>query len=411
MNTRRLLYFLLIIVHITNQKVIRTEPALVITPVADLIGRPVKQSDMFVNYSNIPLASGAFQRGQLCPRVHQLIFNEIVDMSKKQCDEARINISSVYYLARNNANPQTAYWTALKNLIPLKTLKEKKVDLSKIPKPIEFWSNGSALYQKNTITLILPWTDRYSQQTFSAGTRFVLSKSDENRKNYSIYIFDPKIMNYRITQIPKKLALKNDKHRSNTKKTCLFVRLLRIWAHYDNGFIPYVWGGCSFTTTSKHPFEKKEYGEKGPGTYYFERPDIKCNPCIGLDCSGMVARAAQICGIPYFFKNSTTLASQMTPLKSKDTLQEGDLLWIPGHVMVIADTSKNTLIEARGYGSGYGRVHEIQLNKMFRNINTYGDLLKAYFAGKPLVLMNSKQENRSTLSDYKILKLASVWNQ
>jgi len=415
MNIRRslllklIVVFLNIFINITHTHS-ATKPALVVVPAADLVGRPMSESDIIVTYDNIPIASGKFKRGQLCPRLHQLIFNEIVDITTEQSNEARINISNVYYLAKNNGQPQTAYWTLKKNLMPLEIIEKKGLDLNKIPKPVEFSDNGLALHQANTITLILPWTDKNSQRTYSVGTRFVLAENSKKGKHYSIYLFDPEIMNFRQAHVAKNLAIENSRTYSNPQRVALFVQLLRRWAHHDNGLIPYVWGGCSFTATCKDLFEKKECGAKGPGMYYYIRKDIQDNPCVGFDCSGMIARAAQTCGIPYFFKNTTTLACKLAPIEAKDTLHEGDLFWFPGHVMVVASIPNNTLIEARGYGTGYGKVHEIALSNMFRDISSYRDLLNAYFNAKPLILLNEQQENQCKLSDYKILKLAGVWN-
>ena len=140
---------------------------------------------------------------------------------------------------------------------------------------------------------------------------------------------------------------------------------MRQWAKRKEGFIPYVWGGFSFTDTIKT-------------TSCFLLKDETTSPKTGLDCVGIIARVAQIYGIPYFYKNTTTIKQCLTPLARNSKLMTGDIIWVPGHVMIVADLTNHTLIEARGYDHGYGKVQEIPLNEEFKGINTYRDLIDAY---------------------------------
>ncbi len=387
------------------------QKALVVVPVADLLGTPLIKNNDALSYDNIPLAAGKFMRNQLCPRLHQVIFNEIVDIIGEQSSQVRINIPNIYYLSYSDRSTHTTYWTLRHNLIPLDTLKKKGLDLNNIPEPIAFSNNGLAMYNENTITLVLPWLERQSNRTFSAGTRFALTHKQNYKDFYSVYVFDPISTTFTTQNIPKELATKCNTSTSTHERRVQFVNLLRRWAHQEQGAIPYVWGGCSFITTCMPTsFEKRERPNKESATYYYTRKDVPTNPHVGFDCSGIIARAAQACGIPYFFKNTTTLAQKLRPLTCADAIAEGDLFWHPGHVMIIANLKKNTLIESRGYSGGYGIVHEIQISKLFLNIRTYDELVKAYFAKKPLTLLNNKGNRCSILTDYKILKLASIWN-
>ena len=77
--------------------------------------------------------------------------------------------------------------------------------------------------------------------------------------------------------------------------------------------------------------------------------------------------------------------------------------------MVVASLQNNTIIEARGYPTGFGKVHELPLHKTFKNINSYADLLNHYFSNKSLYWLDKEGRINSTLHNYKILKLASVW--
>ena len=48
---------------------------------------------------------------------------------------------------------------------------------------------------------------------------------------------------------------------------------------------------------------------------------------------------------------------------------------------------------------------------LFKDINTFSELEKAYFANKPLYLLTKDEEISSTITNYKLLKLASVWKK
>jgi len=131
------------------------------------------------------------------------------------------------------------------------------------------------------------------------------------------------------------------------------------------------------------------------------------SPKTGLDCSGMIARAAQICGIPYFYKNTTIIERFLTPLAKGNKPIPGDIIWIPGHVMVVADFINNTLIEVRGYKHGYSKIHEIPLNEEFKGINTYHDLTNAYHNNKAIIRLDSSGNERETITSLKLLQLTS----
>ena len=121
----------------------------------------------------------------------------------------------------------------------------------------------------------------------------------------------------------------------------------------------------------------------------------------------MIARAAQMCEIPYFCKNTTTIERCLTPLSKDNKPIPGDIIWIPGHVMVIADLANNTLIEARGYKHGYGKVHEIPLNEEFKGINTYHDLINAYHNNKAIIRLDRNGNEQETIINLKLLQLTN----
>lgn len=118
-------------------------------------------------------------------------------------------------------------------------------------------------------------------------------------------------------------------------------------------------------------------------------------------------RAAQTCGLPYFFQNTTTLALNLKKLdpNSNETIEIGDLIWFKGHVMIISDIKNNKIIESVGYGSGWGKVHEIELNKIFYGIDTINDLLKYYQQQKTLKRINKYKEISLKIPKFIIFKL------
>ena len=182
-----------------------------------------------------------------------------------------------------------------------------------------------------------------------------------------------------------------------------FVALVRSWAHQANGFIPYVWGGCSFTHTSwPHTFDEIETDNNQS---YFALKNYLHTPKPGLDCSGLVYRAAQLVGIPYFCKNTFTIEHTLTRLQPGQQLREGDLIVVPGHVMIVSDIANNLLVEARSYHHGHGKVHEIELGKVFKDITSYTDLAAAYSSKAPLYRIDSNGKARDTFTQFALMQL------
>jgi hypothetical protein len=275
--------------------------------------------------------------------------------------------------------------------------------LDTIPSPLD--ADRTMTTPRNTVTLQSPWYDPVSQQTFSVGTRFVKANEQLSSDNgmVSVMILDPQQFIFMPTEIPKKVCAPHY-FANNQEKIAHFVALIRHWATAYNGFIPYVFGGCSFTNTAHAPFTARHVDKE---TKIYEIADTQ-TPKTGMDCAGLVARAAQVCDIPYFLKNTATLARHLHAVQH-DGFSEGDLIWIPGHVMVISDIKNNLLVEARGYDHGYGKVQEIELKKVFKDIATYDDLHYAHMQKIPLRRMDKQGTIRETFPEWKVLKLSSVW--
>lgn len=177
-----------------------------------------------------------------------------------------------------------------------------------------------------------------------------------------------------------------------------------MWAHPKDGAIPFVWGGCSFCTTCiqkdfKALSENRPYQE----IEYWERSDQK-NPYTGFDSSSLILRAAQIVGVPYFYKNAQTAYNNLTQLDYTETLQEGDLIWLPSGLLVVSDISENKIIVASGYQTGYGAIIECDLISFFTTINSYAELTKTYLNKLPLECKNNDGITK-TFKNWSILKM------
>ncbi len=390
---------------------IAAQKAVITAPVVDLVGQPMldfhnKKKCPIKAYDDLAWSAGSNQFFA-CPRLHQALFNEVVELCEIRSKEARIKIPNIYYITHQSSHPKNDYWVLKDHLKTFDELKKLNIDTTLIPDPIDF-NKRERLHLANNITLKCPFYDQSTKQTYSAGTRFVKTKKQPSKKVESVYLFNNKTMKMVTTQIPKKYIY-YQKGKSQSDQVTDFVKIMREWIQND-GIIPYVLGGCSFIETHEtNDFSKKNtiiHGKQA--IQYFRSQEQKLK--AGLDCAGLITRVAQICGIPYFFKNSFTLAQKLETLKKNESLQEGDLIWFPGHVMIVGCRKNNTIIEARSYDHGYGIIHEIPINKAFKSIETLSALEHAFAKKKPLKRINNNGKVMNTFPHFKLLKLSTVWN-
>jgi len=358
-----LLYLILVCFTGSNAK-----KAFVSVPVTDLVGQPMsrlyRSKQPAAMYSSIPLESirATFE----CPRLHQALYNEIVEILEEEGEEVKIKVKNIFYVTHaNKSKKKSIFWAQKKDLICFDDLKRKNLDTSSLPPPITLTKNYNSI-----TTLKLPFYDKVTKQLFSAGTRFVISKDHQDKKNYTTFIFDKKEFLFKKTSIPKTLCL--NRKSNNRKRRKEFVKVAKEWANLTDGFIPYVWGGCSFVKPCK---QKKIVIKHKNGIPIFNRKNYNTIPLTGLDCTGLIARIAQICNIPFFFKNTTTIDLYLPQIKEISDVQEGDIIWYPGHVMIISDIANNRIIEARTNSYGCGKVQEIVLSKAFKDIKNFKQLL------------------------------------
>lgn len=377
--------------------------AVTIVPVADLIGQ--NHTHAMPSYAHMPICAN--KGPYTCPRVGQLLYNEQVSIIKEVGDEVCIKIPHLFYITPGSKEKNTLYWSLKKNFARIDKLTHTD-PAQAIPEPIWF-AHPEKNYTHNVAVLTWPYQDPKTGILFSAGTRFVLAQEQDNDQMVSVMMINPHHHKQQSLQLPKNITIL-EQQRTPAEQKKLFLKLLRSWANMNDGFIPYVWGGASIgKPCTDNNFTKIQDHQHNKAWYY--RPDAIPNPYWGIDCSGLVARAAQIAGMPYYFKNTTTLGEFMKPVSRNHPLEDGDLIWYPGHVMVVGSVANNTLIEAVGYNTGYGKLHEIPLSQVFKNITTYDQLVAALYAQKPITRLFAREEPAErTFNRFKLLSMNSIWS-
>jgi len=398
--------------------IIAQQKAVINVPVADLVGQQmttlIPDTSAQKLYAQIPICTGEIKSSIACPRLHQLLYNDIVDVLKIVDDEACIRISHGYYLIPSSQQPQTAYWVFKKNLTLFDDIIAQDIPITAIPPTIDFSDeNHTALNCTTIVTLLEPHYDPTLPIIFSAGTRFVKTSSARKKRASTIEVFaiNYEKMKLHTIKIPYHKCITADCTKTNEERITDFINLLKKWSHCKQGCIPYVWGGTSFIKPVHTNFkEVTKTGHNGDYSFYEYEKDTQ-SPKNGFDCSGVILRAAQIVGIPYFCKNTTTITQCLKLLAAEQPLREGDLILIKGHVMVVSDLTKNLLIEARSYGHGYGKLHEIPIGQVFEEIETYKDLCDAYYEKKVVKRKDKNGKVRDTFSNLQLFSMMSVWDK
>ncbi len=400
---RNILFFL-----VTFFSHISAEWGLITVPVADLMGEPIQtlhpHQSVYQSYTQIPWAGFGARHHTACPRVHQALFNEQVKIIGYQKDEVHIEVISSYYFTHTSHKPHNDYWTLKQNVTPLTKL--QKDDINHLPLPIDF--SKKAVPTADVITLVKPFYDATTHTTYSAGTRFMLAHKKEKNSDAVIFIYNPQSKSTVTTTIPAD-KLYSAESETPHEQIIAFLNLIKQWINHPET-IAYVWGGCSFIES--HPtnnFETKKRTLHDTIMHYYARPQEQTIK-TGMDCSGLILRAAQVVGMPYYLKNTYTLAQKLTPLTASDAIQAGDLIWTRGHVMIVANLTRNTVYEARSYDGGYGKLQELKIKKIFKGINTFADLKTAYLNKSILERINIRGATTDRYPEFKILKMTSIWD-
>lgn len=385
--------------------------AFVTLPVINLVGESVahlfnnnQQIESF--YQNIPTSWGPNNADKkICPRIHQLLFNEAVLILQENTYEALVEIPNIFLHDHNNSQPSAChFWTLKKYLCGFEQLKVQGfLPQQCIPEPISYQNPWP--FDNYVVTLQYPFYDPITQQTYSAGTRFILISSDIINKQYKVLVY------WRTQEALIPIVLPYSKcfiglqNTSLKKRLLLFVETLRQWAHPFDGVIPLCFGGNSYTQVKTGSFILMSKIINNEKLYYWQTTGNSTPPFTGFDASGLVLRASQLCGIPYFCKNSSTAAKSLPRIPSLHALQEGDLLWVPGGLFVVSSLDKNLLIGVLSYQFGYGKVVELSVSQLFENVNSFEDLFYAYHNKLPLQQKDRSGATVRTVNDYAFLTL------
>ncbi len=355
--------------------------SVVIVPVADLLIKPActylkKRTCTQSVYDQLPLSGETTDFPVV--RVHQALFNEILTDTRCTRTECKGKMPDAWYgIDEKTKDPLTTFYTKALNMCPLSTLVSKGLDLNLLPTPS--WATS---YEPGTVvSLLLPWKNELTGTHYSAGTRFKRSSSEDTLSHYAVYAINYTHFSADILYIPRRYCLIEYKRNAQQQRT-LFMDIIRRWT-YHPGIIPYVLGGASFL----HSYDPKK--EFTLDNLIWKREEVYY-PHTGFDCASLIWRACRIAGIPWWYKNTATIGQYLTPLTPEEVLQEGDLIWVQGHVMIVSNKEDNELIESAGYKSGYGKLHTLPISQRIAGITTYTDLLEAYFANKTLTLLNKE---------------------
>lgn len=346
-------------------------PGFICVPVAELTGMRLQDND--------PEAVYITWNPDKHNRLHQALFFEPVIILEQQDQESLIQFPLAQYIQGNSLKPCIA-WTLNKNIIAI----SNTMDTSRLPSFFDITS-----YQNNTIALTQPFFDTKRQQLFSAGTRFAVKK--KNMRTFLVHAFDVTQKQWYVLKIPHKKCIEIKKNQKKNEQKNDFILLLRSWAHNSCGYIPYVLGGCSVCTFDANPF------------FNFQKNKF---PLRGIDCTGLILRAAQICNIPYFFKNSATLHRYATPISEDEPIELGDIFWIKGHAFIVSNLDEPSFIEARGYTPHkFGRIHEITLPKVFQGITSFEQLRQMYKEGKSIARLDKDGIPHDTHKEFRFFKI------
>jgi hypothetical protein len=348
---------------------------------AVIIGPVIDMNNSFPAPNN-PCAS---PESKPCPRAHQGLYNEIVYCVEEYDDQSKICCPGIIYGYDADQKSLNSFWTYSKHIRKCKDLS------SKVLQSIPHHEYG----HESSIVLTYPYNE------FSVGTRFKRLPSYDTDTAYAIVRADYGNSQVISDFIPRENAIIETKNNHQVARK-LFVKIIndildKVTHSNFNQVIGYVWGGSSFV----HTYVAQNFYEQD-GTWH--RRGIK-DPYSGYDCSELVWRMARIAGLYFPWKNTKTIEQSCKQLASKDQLEEGDLIWMPGHVMIISSIERNEIIEARGYANGYGCVHRLKLNECFEDIETYQELLNYYFEQKSVMLKD--KIGRTTKKVFKILKVVS----
>ncbi|MBN1549299.1 hypothetical protein JW872_01415 [Candidatus Babeliales bacterium] len=331
-----------------------------------------------------------------CPRGYQGLYNEQVEIVTRKDGQVLCRIPTLYYDQDPGGGLEQCYWVLEKNLTPLSQLAGIVIDA--IP------SSDAA---KKTVTLTLPYTDTEVGQTYSLGTKFIRQEAEDTDITYCLVVPNFKTNSVRMIHVPKGHCLPQ-LARTLPESQQLFMLLIKnlLTSCPPDKVIPFSWGGnslCHWYANKPAQCVDVSYLDQTAGIW--TRDEIE-QPHSGYDASSFILRMAQIAGLPYPFKTTLIASQHLTALQPDELLKNGDLLWVPGGLFVI-NTEENTLIGARGYALGYGKVVEQPLDKVLYKVHSIEELVALHRQNASLQLLKANGEIYRKVDSFRLLKLAS----
>lgn len=366
---------------------------LVSVPIADLATKNLHRSYPALPIEELYMLPYSPQEGSdSCMRAHQCLYNEVGRVKQIEGDEALVEFPH-FFCETASKMRTSSFWMLMKNIQHLSDLREF---LHCIPEPFR---GGN----EHILTLMLPWKHPTTTTVYSAGTRFVRNEALDTEESYGIVFLDVDERRPTTALVNKTLAITKYPSDSDAAKK-LFVRILKLWASLET--IPYVWGGCSFTNTTNDDFQLIRTIREGNSIAYWDRPNTD-HPRSGFDCSGLILRAAQIAGIPYYCKNTTTLSQNLKEVTLQEHLEEGDLMLIPGHVMIISNLDSHQCIDTLSYSSGYAKLVERHVSEIFEGATNFEELRHLANEHIPLNVKNKQGQTMKTVGELRFLRMAA----
>lgn len=321
--------------------------------------------------SGEPLVSNEGVSGQTaeCHRLYQALFNETLVFVSEHENSYMVACKQAIYGTGKDGAPISFFAVDKCCVTPLFGLTQDMK--ATIP--------DSAIHAYSYLTLVYP------THNLSVGTRLIRIPKLDRLDSYAVCIADFAHKSTYVAYIPVKnawlpkiLTPQEQRHAFVTLLNELFDRVAE-----SHKVIPYVWGGASFI----YAHDKDDYFIKD-GLWHRKKL-LHDAVYTGYDCSDLIARFAQIVGINFPWKNTTMIKKNCKALESGQMVQEGDLIWIPGHIMIISNIEKSEIIQAHGYASGYGSVDKNHIKKVFSNISDMNALVEHYFAHKKLFYLRA----------------------
>lgn len=368
-------------------------------------------------------------------RIAQVLFNDLlesIEINEKEEiieDYIKIKCKKYYYFDNKIGSLNNEYWINKKHLQSLDdyflnkysntdvVYSDSDIKIKKQKDNKEIYRYEDLYNEKNkgvlirTIYLEGKYEDKY-YKFFLPGTEFEFFESKKYSNKFVVFYNDFRDRTKKI-EIDKDAVIlyseyKQYKNNINLMRK-LFLKLLYSWIKQANAkgkIMPYVWGGTSIGIPLDLNFICDISLNNGD-IFYGWKDKLDGTP-IGCDCSGLICCASQIIGFPFYLRNSTTQRKYLFNIKKGESILEGDILWIPGHVFIL-DPENDCCIESSGYSKGDKGLGVKLLSERFEDIFSTKDLENKYFNNREPLILIDKFGDKKKIVDYEILSLSSCY--